>query len=84
MIVDKNKIRRFALECARNPVSGLGATLTEKFGVSRQVASQHLSALRKKGWLKSSGRGRATKWEIAELRREVWTFPLNGLFENDV
>lgn len=84
MIVDKSKIIRFALENARQPVTGLGALLVQAFGVSRQVASRYLSVLRKKGWLVSSGRGRATQWKIGNLVEKSWTFPLAGLLENDV
>lgn len=84
MAVDKKEITRFALETAKQPVSGLGTLLAKQFGVSRQVASQHLSALRKKGWLQSSGRGRATQWEIGKLQYLSWFYPLEGLFEDDV
>ena len=83
MMVDKDKIIQFALENARQPVSGLGALLAEHFSLSRQVASKYLSALRKKGWLVSSGHGRSTLWKIGSLEEKAWSFPLAGLLEND-
>ena len=83
-MIDKDLIRRRALQLiaadGRNVASRLGVEL----GLSRQVANGHLKALVRAGQVEGEGSTRARVYRLATLARAARTYPREGLREDAV
>ncbi len=82
MKVDKDSIRRRALELASLQTPGIGTRLATEFGVSRQVANGYLKALVRDGLIDAEGTTRARVYRLKTLAEAERAYPRDGLQED--
>jgi anti-sigma regulatory factor (Ser/Thr protein kinase) len=84
MKIDKEQIRRRALELTAAGGTGIGAQLAKEVGVSRQVANGYLQALESDGLLQADGSTRAKVYRLVPLVSLSESLPTGGLDEDRV
>ena len=83
-MVDKQLIRRRALELVAKDGRRVATRLGAELGLSRQVANGHLQALVRSGQLEAEGSTRARVYRLATLREAARTYAREGLREDVV
>ncbi len=83
-MVDKETIRRRALQLIAFEGQGVARRLGKELRLSRQVASGHLRALQHAGWIEARGSTRARVYRLATTHKTGRTFTRAGLDEDVV
>jgi len=84
MKIDKDTIRRRALQLTAEDGRHVGTQLATEFGVSRQVANGYLQALVRDGLLVAEGSTRGRTYALNTLAEVNQTYPRDGLEEDVV
>jgi anti-sigma regulatory factor (Ser/Thr protein kinase) len=84
MSIDKETIRRRALELIAADGRGVGPKLAQEFGLSRQVANGYLQTLLREGLIQAEGSTRARVYVLVTLAKVERQFPREGLQEDVV
>jgi len=84
MKLDKQSIRRRALDLVAEDGHRVAPRLAGEFGVSRQVANGYLQALVREKLLAAEGTTRARVYTLATLRETEGEYPRDGLQEDVV
>ena len=82
MNIDKESIRRRALELIAADGHRVGTRLTQEIGVSRQVANGYLQALVRDGLVEAEGTTRARVYGLRWLAEAERGYPREGLQED--
>jgi len=82
MNIDKESIRRRALELIAADGHGVGPKLAQEFGVSRQVANGYLQAMTGDGLIEAEGSTRARVYRLVMLDEVQQTLPRMDLQED--
>jgi len=82
MSIDKESIRRRALELIAADGHRVGTRLTQEIGVSRQVANGYLQALVRDGLVEAEGTTRARVYRLRWLAEAELGYPREGLQED--
>lgn len=82
MNIDKDAIRRRALELIATDGRRVGTRLAQSTGVSRQVANGYLQSLLRDGLIEAEGTTRARVYSLKRLRNESLVYPREGLQED--
>ena len=82
MYIDKESIRRRALELVAANGHGVGPKLAQEFGVSRQVANGYLQAMTGDGLIEAEGSTRARLYKLVTLEDAQQPFPRLDLQED--
>ncbi len=82
MSIDKNGIRRRALELIAADGHRVGSRLAQAAGVSRQVANGYLQALLRDGLVEAEGTTRARVYRLKTLHEAERRYPTEGLQED--
>jgi anti-sigma regulatory factor (Ser/Thr protein kinase) len=82
MNIDKDTIRRRALELIAADGRRVGTRLAQSTGVSRQVANGYLQSLLREGLIEAEGTTRARVYRLKRLREESRVYPREGLQED--
>jgi hypothetical protein len=82
MSLDKEGIRRRALELIAADGHRVGTRLAQEIGLSRQVANGYLQALVRDGLLDAEGTTRAREYRLSWLAEAERTYPREGLQED--
>lgn len=83
-MIDKEAIRRRALQLAARGRPAVATTLAQEFGVTRQSAHVHLRRMVSAGQLTAEGTTRNKRYRLVELRSAQETFAREGLREDIV
>ena len=84
MSIDKESIRRRALEVIAAGGQRVAARLAEQFGLSRQVANGYLQAMAREGLIEAEGTTRARTYRLPMLAEAERSHPREGLEEDVV
>ena len=84
MNIDKETIRRRALQLVAESGHRVGAQLASEFGLSRQVANASMQALIKAGLIEAEGSTRARVYRLKTLAEASHAYPHEGLQEDVV
>jgi len=84
MKIDKNTIRRRALQLVATDGHGVGTQLASEFGLSRQVANGYLQTLIKDGLIDAQGSTRARVYRLKTLVETSQAYARQGLQEDIV
>src|SRR5690554_4888786 len=84
MRIDRESIRRRALELIDADGHRVAARLAKEFGLSRQVASGYVQALERDGLIHAEGTTRARFCRLESLSEVERAFPRDGLEEHVV
>lgn len=84
MLIDKEAIRRKALELIAEDGHRVGTRLAQSMGVSRQVANGYLQALVRDGLVEAEGTTRAKVYRLKILAAVERSYPREGLEEDVV
>lgn len=82
MGIDKDTIRRRALELIARDGRGVAAQLGTEFGISRQVANGYLAVLAREGLVEAEGTTRARVYQLKTLREVEKRYIREGLQED--
>jgi DNA-binding MarR family transcriptional regulator len=82
MSIDKESIRRRALELVADDHHGVAGRLAAEFGLSRQVANGYLQTMEREGLLESSGSTRSKTYRLRTLGERSQSFARDGLEEH--
>ena len=82
MSIDKDQIRRRALELIVADGHRVGTRLAQAVGVSRQVANGYLQALVREGLVDAEGTTRARVYALRTLSEVERRYPRKGLQED--
>ena len=78
------KIRNFIIDKVEKHPKDIGLLVAEKFGISRQAASKHLSRLSTEGILNKIGATKARSYELANIIDITKTYRHSSLESEDV
>lgn len=84
MPIDKESIRRHALELIAADGRGVGPKLAQHFGLSRQVANGYLQALAQDGLIEAEGSTRARVYRLITISDTAQSYSPDGLEEDRV
>ncbi|MBL8540229.1 MAG: DUF4325 domain-containing protein [Betaproteobacteria bacterium] len=82
MGIDKESIRRRALELISGGGHRVAARLAGEFGLSRQVANGYLQSMAREGSIEAEGTTRARVYRLRTLAEAEQTYPREGLQED--
>lgn len=82
MKIDKESIRRRALELIAGDRHRVAARLAGEFGLSRQVANGYLQSMVREGLIDAEGTTRARVYRIRTLTEAARSYPREGLQED--
>jgi len=82
MGIDKESIRRRALELISGSGHRVAARLAGEFGLSRQVANGYLQAMEREGSIEAEGTTRARVYRLRTLAAAERSYPRAGLQED--
>lgn len=83
-MIDKNTLRRRALELIAEDGYGAARKLVAEFGLSRQAANGHLQALLRNNQVEAEGSTRARVYRLAIIAEAVRDYPCEALWEDVV
>ncbi len=83
-MLDKATLRQRALALIAEDGHGVAGRLAAEFGLSRQVANNHLQALVRSGQADPEGSTRARVYRLAKMYEAVRSYPRAGLREDIV
>ena len=78
------ELRAFILSHVTEHPKDIGAITAQRFGISRQAISRHLSALIEEGMLAASGNTRNRTYELCNHVEEVFSFDVSEGLAEDV
>src|SRR5690348_7617211 len=84
MDIDKQSIRKRALQLVADGGHRVGSELAAEFGLSRQVANGYMQALVKDGLIEAEGSTRARVYRLRILGEASYAYPREGLQEDVV
>lgn len=90
MMVDRKNIEQFIVEQVQQSGKGLAEKVADKFSVTRQTASRHITALVESGILQATGNGAGRNYTLAHQQKTSKLFVIDevkdewSLWENDI
>lgn len=77
-------VRRFILEQIESHQADIASLTAERFGITRQAVSKHLTRLREQGAITVEGARRAAHYKLVPLFKKSFGYQITGSLDEDV